>query len=882
MKILRNIISWIMVMSMIINTGIMEVHAENEDNGLQDNIHNHSWLYMADDNADIITATCEGGEGCDGTVLSLHVLAEDKEYNGESYSGLTIEGMDEWTTAGAGEPVVIYTSTAESSAESSDAPTEVGEYKVIVGVGEKTVEVGFVINQPTSLQQQEGITISEDVEPINTSTTTHTCSQCSCTTNNSFQSLTADTSLVDGGKYYLADNLTVENVFEISGKSVEICLNGKTLTHEGGSSIFYVSNGGTLTIHDCQGDGILTGGTGNTKHSYGSPRGGAVYLRHATLNLYGGTITGNTAQWGGAIFIDGSDLNNNQQLDDNEKSTFNMYGGIIKGNTAQYGGGGIEVENDGSIFNMHGGQIVENKVKELESGMHKGAGVHFNKGSFKIHGAVKIEGNYVELDNKENNVYLRAGKTITIPEGITLPTSTKIGISSFKIEKGSGEEKATSGYNENNLNEKFFLDSTHSDKEYALVHKSNELYIIKLPIKIVTNPESVAVNVGENATFRAAAEEGCSYQWQVDTNNSGIFTNIEGATGTTYTISNVTNAYNGYKYRCEFTKESSVVYSGVATLTVMQNVTPTPSPAPGPEPQPMPEIQPEPQPTPGTKPETQPVTEPTQTPEATPSSGNAEITVPVSREETDNVVHIKATISGETASVRALTTEELNKVAKNETETKSIEINLAETGSTIKEAVLPVSSLNEIARIMDDPNNKLEDITIKLSTATVEVSEHTLKAVLSKTNGSDLRLVVDDVHQDTLNDTQKEAVKNQNVHQCIDAYFISNGVRIGDFQGGTATIRLPFEVPAGLNGNGFSVWYVGDDGTIEKHATKYVNGELVFTVSHFSDYVVVYDGAVKDDVPKTGESADFTTILWTTVFMIGVVGLVANRQKKRQ
>lgn len=270
---------------------------------------------------------------------------------------------------------------------------------------------------------------------------------------------------------------------------------------------------------------------------------------------------------------------------------------------------------------------------------------------------------------------------------------------------------------------------------------------------------------------------------------------------------------------------------------------------------------------------------------STPSTSTpapAPITVPVSNGGNDNVVNINASVSGETAKVSELTAEEINKVANNETNTNSIEINLSETGKKIKEASLPVTSLNEIARIMDDPNNKLDNITIKLSTATVEVSEHTLKAVLSKTTGNDLRLVVDVVQKDTLNNTQKEAVKNQNVHQCIDAYFISNGVRIGDFQGGTATIRLPFNVPEGLNGNGFSVWYVGDDGRIEKHDTQYVNGELVFTVSHFSDYVVVYDDAVKDDVPKTGEAADYSTMLWTSILAIGVLGLVLNRQKRRQ
>lgn len=271
-----------------------------------------------------------------------------------------------------------------------------------------------------------------------------------------------------------------------------------------------------------------------------------------------------------------------------------------------------------------------------------------------------------------------------------------------------------------------------------------------------------------------------------------------------------------------------------------------------------------------------PTSIPTSSPTSTP------ITVPVSGGETENALNIKATISGETAEVSELSADEINKVANNETNTKSIEINLSETGNKVKEVALPVSSLNEIARIMDEPENRLDNVTIKLSTATVEVSEHTLKAVLSKTTGNDLRLVVDDIKKDTLNDTQKNAVKDQNVHQCIDAYFISNGVRIGDFQGGTATIRLPFNVPEGLNGNGFSVWYVADDGSIEKHDTRYVNGELVFTVSHFSNYVVVYNGAVKDNVPKTGEAADYTTLVWTSILAIGVLGLVLNRQKRRQ
>ena len=718
----------------------------------------------------------------------------------------------------------------------------------------------------SSVVQEEPTTVS-DVVPTENTVITHTCSQCS---GDTFQPLTVDgngnCSVENNGKYYLVDNITISNTIKVEGKNVELCLNGKTLTYNGNSSIFYVYgnsvNAGTLTIHDCVGTGTLTGGKGNKTHSSSSPRGGAVYLRHATLNMYGGIITGNIADWGGAIFIDGSDGDEDGQYDVYENSTFNMYGGTIKNNEAKWGGGAVEVENVASSFNMYGGEISGNKVKNPNGGLHKGGGVHFAAGRVKIEGKdgmdIIIKDNEVYNEDGQsidNNLYFRSDKVIDIINRWQMGAGSSIGVSSSDIEGGSEREIVSEGYGRDDSNRKFVLDGIHLNNNYALVHEELSLYIIKLPFVISTQPENVTVNVGENAIFNAQAEEGCSYQWQVDTNNDDGFVNISEATEATYTISNVTDEYDGYKYRCVFTKGTQVVNSSVAVLTVNEVVVPTPEPTPTPTPAPAP------------------------APAPTPTPAPTEITVPASRE---NVVHITASISGETANVRPLAVEELNKVAKNETSTTSIEINLSETGSKIQEVVLPVESLKEISKIMDSADNKLENVSIKLSTATVEVSAQTLKAVLSKSNGSDLRLVVDDIHKDTLNDSQKEAVKNQNVHQCIDAYFISNGVRIGEFDGGKVTLRLPFNVPEGLNGKNFSVWYVADNGTIEKHDTKYVNGELVFTVTHFSDYVVVYDLAVKDSVPKTGESADYTTMVWTAILAIGVVGLFAEKKKRRQ
>ena len=215
--------------------------------------------------------------------------------------------------------------------------------------------------------------------------------------------------LSSSGSYYLTANITISSKIEItSGQTVNICLNGYTIKSTGNDSLFYVDNGSTLNIYDCIGTGVLTGGKG---YLNGSQKGGAIYVRSSTLNMYGGTIKGNQAVWGGAVFIDGS----------NSTCTFNMYGGTISGNTAQSGGGGVEVENDRSNFNIYAGSIINNTVTSVDDSKHKGGGVHFAKGTVSIYGTygdVIIKGNTVA--GVENNLYLRSDKLITIPSTATI------------------------------------------------------------------------------------------------------------------------------------------------------------------------------------------------------------------------------------------------------------------------------------------------------------------------------------------------------------------------------------------------------------------------------------------------------------------------------
>ena len=79
----------------------------------------------------------------------------------------------------------------------------------------------------------------------------------------------------------------------------------------------------------------------------------------------------------------------------------------------------------------------------------------------------------------------------------------------------------------------------------------------------------------------------------------------------------------------------------------------------------------------------------------------------------------------------------------------------------------------------------------------------------------------------------------------MEAYFVctQSNRRISNFEGGMATLSKEFHVPEGYQPEGFTVWYVADDGSMEELETWYENGNLVWKVGHFSDFVIIYDEA---------------------------------------
>ena len=206
---------------------------------------------------------------------------------------------------------------------------------------------------------------------------------------------------------YLTDNVTIQESLEIGeGKTLYLCLNGKTFASNGTNKIVVKENS-RLILCDCAGGGTIDGadsgwgGTGiylynSTMDMYGGKitggyasgkgGGGAIALDdvNCVFNMYGGEISGNKAnRFGGAIFLNsstskkikggtvnlygGTISNNSAQIGGAIYSqyggTVNLYGGKISGNTATANGGGAICLNHSGVLNMTGGKMQNNTAK---------------------------------------------------------------------------------------------------------------------------------------------------------------------------------------------------------------------------------------------------------------------------------------------------------------------------------------------------------------------------------------------------------------------------------------------------------------------------------------------------------------------------------------
>ena len=284
-----------------------------------------------------------------------------------------------------------------------------------------------------------------------------------------------------------------DTVFVIpAGKTLTIDLNGHTIDRglantAAGANCNVFSVYGVLTIKDTSAEqtGTITGGNN-------SSAGGAIRVETgATLNLEGGTVTGNKSPNGGGIYNIG---------------TLNVSGGTVSGNTAANSGGGI-FNNTAGTLNLTGGTVTNNSA----AANYHGGGIH-TSGTLNVSGAPVVSGN--TRGGAENNVGLYEGALINVVGELT--RGAAIGVNKSRANSAASDMGVfTAGLPGNGTVDAFTADSADqhvlpSENGEASFYDTDIFYIAFAPYENGTlSVDSHYVRAGDHVGIVSTPDSGC-------------------------------------------------------------------------------------------------------------------------------------------------------------------------------------------------------------------------------------------------------------------------------------------------------------------------------------------------------------------------------------
>jgi len=226
------------------------------------------------------------------------------------------------------------------------------------------------------------------------------------------------------------------NMFTVKKDVTFVLDNNITLQgHNGNNGSMVYVEGGEFKMNS----GTITGNSAG----WG---GGGVMVRGGTFTMNGGTISGNKCEWGGGVHL--------------YPGNFTMNGGTISGNNASEAGGGVYLNEGGATFVMSGGTITGNTARRVGGAIQlwratftmqdgiitnnkagdAGGGIWFNENSSftKIGGTItgyKSNPNNGNVVNDGAGVIARKGHAIYVSENQRKETTAGTGVN-LSCDKG--------------------------------------------------------------------------------------------------------------------------------------------------------------------------------------------------------------------------------------------------------------------------------------------------------------------------------------------------------------------------------------------------------------------------------------------------------------
>ena len=193
------------------------------------------------------------------------------------------------------------------------------------------------------------------------------------------------------------------------------------------------------------------------------------------------------------------------------------------------------------------------------------------------------------------------------------------------------------------------------------------------------------------------------------------------------------------------------------------------------------------------------------------------------------------------------------------------------------------SDLETISKKIEN-NNNINSVSIETSEGDIIIEKEVLSSILENTDADSVSFEVEDA-KNKLTEEQKKAVGNRPVY---DINIKAGNENVTSFNGKTITISLPYTLKAGEDPKNIVVYYVKEDGSLEKMNCEYKNGKVIFDTDHLSKYVIGYeesDKPVTPDTPDDKKDDNNNTIYYAVaavIIILIIIALAYYFMKKKQ
>ena len=213
----------------------------------------------------------------------------------------------------------------------------------------------------------------------------------------------------------------------------------------------------------------------------------------------------------------------------------------------------------------------------------------------------------------------------------------------------------------------------------------------------------------------------------------------------------------------------------------------------------------------------------------------------------DHTIEVQATLSGKTARIQSVSDTDIEKIIRSDVATGIVEFDLTEL-DRVTNVYIPTKVIEKIADATKSGEYDAAGFRIKLPGAEIEFNAEATQKIAEQAKGSSIRFVIESIKESSLNSVQKKAVESFDKAMALNLSIYSNGKEIcteelNGFDGGKATVILPYELKNYKTPAYYKLYYVDKQGKLELLEAEYDKylESFIFETDHFSNYVLAYD-----------------------------------------